>query len=103
MATKGTNSIAVPVVFTDNRAHCVYSSGGRLIFEKSVSTLATSKEFTVGSQAYGRVVFAAPNPDFAPKQLNISGEVAMLRYIGQFSKQSVKPFCSARSIASRKA
>ncbi len=77
MATKGTNSIAVPVVFTDNRAHCVYSSGGRLIFEKSVSTLATSKEFTVGSQAYGRVVFAAPNPDFAPKQLNISGEVAI--------------------------
>ena len=48
-----------------------------LIFEKSVSTLATSKEFTVGSQAYGRVVFAAPNPDFAPKQLNISGEVAI--------------------------
>ena len=35
MATKGTNSIAVPVGFTDNRVHCVYSSGGRLIFEKS--------------------------------------------------------------------
>ena len=76
MATKGTNSIAVPVVFTDNRAHCVYSSGGRLIFEGPVSTHATSA-FTAGSQAYGRVVFAAPNPDFAPKRVDISGEVAM--------------------------
>lgn len=76
MATKGTNSIAVPVVFTDNRAHCVYSSGGRLIFEEPVSTHATSA-FTAGSQAYGRVVFAAPNPDFAPKRVDISGEVAM--------------------------
>ena len=76
MATKGTNSIAVPVVFTDNRAHCVYSSGGRLVFEEPVSTHATSA-FTAGSQAYGRVVFAAPNPDFAPKQLTISGEVAL--------------------------
>lgn len=76
MATKGTNSIAVPVVFTDNRAHCIYSSGGRLVFEEPVSTRATSA-FTVGSQAYGRVVFAAPNPDFSPKQLTISGEVAM--------------------------
>lgn len=76
MATKGTNSIAVPVVFTDNRAHCVYSSGGRLVFEEAVSTHATS-EFIAGSQAYGRVVFAAANPDFAPKQLTISGEVAL--------------------------
>ncbi len=76
MATKGTNSIAVPVVFTDNRAHCVYSSGGRFIFEKPVSTHATSA-FTAGSQAYGRIVFAAPNPDFAPKRVDISGEVAM--------------------------
>ena len=76
MATKGTNSIAVPVAFTDNRAHCVYSSGGRLIFEKTVSTHATSA-FTAGSQAYGRIVFAAPNPDFAPKRVDISGEVAM--------------------------
>lgn len=76
MATKGTNSIAVPVVFTDSRAHCVYSSGGRFIFEKPVSTHATSA-FTAGSQAYGRIVFAAPNPDFAPKRVDISGEVAM--------------------------
>ena len=76
MATKGTNSIAVPVVFTDNRAHCVYSSGGRLIFEEPVSTHATSA-FTAGSQAYGRVVFASPNPDFAPTQFTISGEVAI--------------------------
>lgn len=76
MATKGTNSIAVPVAFTDNRAHCVYSSGGRFIFEKPVSTHATSA-FTAGSQAYGRIVFAAPNPDFAPKRVDISGEVAM--------------------------
>lgn len=76
MATKGTNSIAVPVAFTDNRAHCVYSSGGRLIFEEPVSTHATSA-FTAGSQAYGRVVFASPNPDFAPKQLTVSGEVAL--------------------------
>lgn len=76
MATKGTNSIAVPVAFTDNRAHCVYSSGGRFIFEKPVSTHATSA-FTAGSQAYGRVVFAAPNPDFAPTQFTISGEVAI--------------------------
>ncbi len=76
MATKGTNSIAVPVAFTDNRAHCVYSSGGRLIFEEPVSTHATSA-FIAGSQAYGRIVFAAPNPDFAPKRVDISGEVAM--------------------------
>ena len=76
MATKGTNSIAVPVAFTDNRAHCVYSSGGRFIFEKPVSTHATSA-FTAGSQAYGRIVFAAPNPDFAPTRVDISGEVAM--------------------------
>ena len=76
MATKGTNSIAVPVAFTDSRAHCVYSSGGRFIFEKPVSTHATSA-FTAGSQAYGRIVFAAPNPDFAPKRVDISGEVAM--------------------------
>lgn len=76
MATKGTNSIAVPVAFTDNRAHCVYSSGGRFIFEKPVSTHATSA-FTAGSQAYGRVVFAAANPNFAPTRVDISGEVAM--------------------------
>ena len=76
MATKGTNSIAVPVAFTDNRAHCVYSSGGRFIFEKPVSTHATSA-FTAGSQAYGRIVFAAPNPDFAPTRVDISGAVAM--------------------------
>lgn len=76
MATKGTNSIAVPVVFTDNRAHCIYSSGGRLVFEEPVSTRATSA-FTVGSQAYGRVVFAAPNPDFAPTRVDISGELAL--------------------------
>ena len=76
MATKGTNSIAVPVVFTDSRAHCVYSSGGRLVFEEPVSTHATSA-FTAGSQAYGRVVFAAPNPDFAPSRVDIAGEVAI--------------------------
>ena len=76
MATKGTNTIAVAVVFTDNRAHYVYSSGGRLIFEKPVSTHATSA-FTAGGQAYGRVVFAAPNPDFAPTRVDIQGEVAM--------------------------
>ena len=76
MATKGTNSIAVPVIFTDNRAHCVYSSGGRLVFEEPVSTHATSA-FTAGSQAYGRVVFAAANPDFAPNRVDIAGEVAL--------------------------
>ena len=76
MATKGTNAIAVPVVFTDNRAHYVYSSGGRLVFEEPVSTHAT-QEFTMGSQAYGRVVLAAPDPDFAPKQLTISGELGL--------------------------
>ena len=76
MATKGTNTIAVAVVFTDNRAHYVYSSGGRLIFEKPVSTHATSK-FIVGGEAYGRVVFAAPNPDFAPSQVDIKGEIAI--------------------------
>ena len=75
-ATKGTNAIAVPVVFTDNRKHHVYSSGGRLVFEAPVSTHAT-QEFTVGSQAYGRVVFAAPNPEFVPKHVNIQGEVAL--------------------------
>lgn len=76
MASKGTNSIAVPVVFTDGRKHVCYSSGGRFVFEKPVSTQAT-QEFTVGSQAYGRVVFAAPNPDFAPKSINIQGEFAI--------------------------
>ena len=76
MATKGTNSIAVPIVFTDNRKHHVYSSGGRLVFEKPVSTHAT-QEFVIGGQAYGRVVFAAPNPDFVPKHVNIQGELAI--------------------------
>ena len=76
MATKGTNSIAVPIVFTDNRKHHVYSSGGRLVFEKPVSTHAT-QEFVIGSQAYGRVVFATPNPEFVPKYVNIQGDVAM--------------------------
>ena len=75
-ATKGTNAIAVPVVFTDNRKHHVYASGGRIVFEKPVSTHAT-QEFVIGSQAYGRVVFAAPNPDFVPKHVNIQGEVAL--------------------------
>ena len=76
MATKGTNSIAVPVVFTDNRKHVCYSSGGRFVFEKPVTTYAT-KEFTIGSQAYGRVVFAAANPNFRPEQVDISGDVAI--------------------------
>lgn len=75
-ATKGTNSIAVPVVFTDNRQHCVYASGGRVVFEAPVSTHST-QEFVIGSQAYGRVVFAAPNPDFVPKHVNIQGELAI--------------------------
>ena len=77
-ATKGTNSIAVPVVFTDNRAHFVFASGGRFVFEKPVSTHATS-DFTVGNRenAHGRIVFAAPNPDFVPKQLKLYGEVAI--------------------------
>ena len=76
-ATKGTNSIAVPVVFTDNRAHFVFASGGRFVFEKPVSTHATS-DFTVGNRdnAHGCIVFTAPNPDFAPKQLKVYGEVA---------------------------
>ena len=76
MASKGTNSIAVPVVFTDNRKHVCYSSGGRFVFEKPVTTYAT-KEFTIGSQAYGRVVFAAANPNFMPTRVDISGDVAM--------------------------
>lgn len=76
MASKGTNSIAVPVVFTDDRKHVCYSSGGRFVFEKPVTTYA-AKEFTIGSQAYGRVVFAAANPNFAPTRVDISGEVAM--------------------------
>lgn len=76
MASKGTNSIAVPVVFTDDRKHVCYSSGGRFVFEKPVTTYAV-KEFTIGSQAYGRVVFAAANPNFAPTRVDISGEVAM--------------------------
>ena len=76
MASKGTNSIAVPVVFTDNRKHVCYSSGGRFVFEKPVTTYAT-KEFTIGSQAYGRVVFAAENPNFRPEQVDISGDVAI--------------------------
>ena len=76
VATKGTNSIAVPVVFTDNRQHCVYASGGRIVFESPVSTHAT-KEFVIGSQAYGRVVFAAPNPSFIPLHVNIQGEFAI--------------------------
>ena len=75
-ATKGTNAIAVPVVFTDNRKHHVYASGGRIVFEKPVSTHAT-QEFVIGSQAYGRVVFAAPNPDFVPKHVNIQGTLAI--------------------------
>ena len=76
MASKGTNSIAVPVVFTDGRKHVCYSSGGRFVFEKSVTTF-TTKEFTIGSQAYGRVVFAAANPNFRPEQVDISGDVAI--------------------------
>ena len=76
MSTKGTNSIAVPVVFTDSRAHHVFSSGGRFVFEKPVSTHANS-EFVIGSQAYGRVVLAAPNPDFVPKHVNIQGTLAI--------------------------
>ena len=76
MASKGTNSIAVPVVFTDGRKHVCYSSGGRFVFEKPVTTYAT-KEFTIGSQAYGRVVFAAANPNFMPTRVDISGDVAM--------------------------
>ena len=76
MATKGTNTIAVPVAFTDNRKHHVYSSGGRLVFEAPVSTHAT-QEFVIGSQAYGRVVFAAPNPDFVPTYVNIQGDLAI--------------------------
>lgn len=76
MASKGTNSIAVPVVFTDDRKHVCYSSGGRFVFEKPVTTYA-AKEFTIGSQAYGRVVFAAANPNFAPTRVDISGDVAM--------------------------
>ena len=76
MASKGTNSIAVPVVFTDGRKHVCYSSGGRFVFEKSVTTF-TTKEFTIGSQAYGRVVFAAANPNFMPTRVDISGDVAM--------------------------
>lgn len=78
MATKGTNSIAVPVVFTDNRAHFVFASGGRFVFEKPVSTHATS-DFTVGNRdaAHGRIVFMTPNPDFAPKRLKLYSEVAI--------------------------
>ena len=78
MATKGTNSIAVPVVFTDNRAHFVFASGGRLVFEKPVSTHATS-DFTVGNRdaAHGRIIFMTPNPDFAPKRLKLYSEVAI--------------------------
>ena len=75
-ATKGTNAIAVPVAFTDNRKHCVYSSGGRFVFEAPVSTHAT-QEFVIGSQAFGRVVLATPNPDFVPKCVNVQGEVAL--------------------------
>ena len=62
MATKGTNSIAVPVVFTDSRAHFVFASGGRFVFEKPVSTHATS-DFTVGNRdaAHGRIIFMTPN------------------------------------------
>ncbi|MBR1921142.1 MAG: hypothetical protein IJ829_03940 [Kiritimatiellae bacterium] len=76
MASKGTNSIAVPVVFTDNRAHYVHVSGGRFVFEKPVSTHATA-EFKVGSAAYGRVVFAAANDDFAPTSVRIDGVLAI--------------------------
>lgn len=78
MASKGTNSIAVPVIFTDNREHYLNVTGGRFVFEKSVSTHATST-FHVGTgpTAGGRVVFAASNPDFAPKQLYIYGILAI--------------------------
>ena len=78
MASMGTNSVAVPVVFTNNREHRVNVTGGRFIFEKPVSTHATS-QFCVGAgpTAGGRVVFAASSPDFVPKMVAISGTLAI--------------------------
>ena len=65
MATKGTNSIAVSVIFTDNRKHCAYSSGGRFIFEKPVSTHALEIQSGGGLR-----------PGEQGGELNVSGSVS---------------------------
>ena len=93
MASRGTNSIAVPVVFTDNREHRVNVTGGRFVFEEPVSTHATS-QFYIGSgpTAGGKVVFATPNPDFVPKRVHIYGTLAIA---DPAAMSGVTNFCSS--------